>query len=188
MEIFIEKCYGTKDENATFFLEWHKAIIRDFNKFKIILEKYENSKDKDRLISILSYIGINLSKGFREDDELILKSTPNYFLFSLYDLIKDSQTYVLISKDFKRFLIASEDVELFDEDGFNEDDRYGIYTYDYFFLENNKVKYINTYDKEYTWKFNVKFDNVMSIEESEKYYNSLLDQKNVIKKLTKNIK
>ena len=188
MEIFTKECYGLEDENTNFFFRWYETIIRDFNIFKSMLEKYENSSDKDELISMLSYIRINLSNDVQKDDKLILKSTPNYFLFSLYDSINEIPVYVLISKDYKRFVIASEEMECFDDNDFDEDERYGIYVYEYFFLENNKVKHIQIRDKEYTQDYNGKFDNLMlycAIEDAEKYYNLLLEQNNVIKKLTR---
>lgn len=188
MEIFTKECYGFEDENTHFFYRWHEAIIRDFNIFKRMLKKYEDSNDKDKLLATLSNICINLSNDVQEDDKLILKSTPNYFLFSLYDSIDELPTYVLISKDYRRFVISSEEMECFDDKDFDEDERYGIYVYDYFFLENNRVKYIQIRDKEYTKDYNGKFDNLMlycETEETEKYYHSLLEQNNVIKKLNK---
>ena len=72
--------------------------------------------------------------------------------------------------------------------GFDEDERYGIYEYDYFFLENNKVRHIQIRDKEYTKDYNGKFNNLMlycEIEELEKYYDSLFEQKNLVKKTKK---
>lgn len=47
MEIFIKECYGLEDENTQFFFRWYETIIRDFSIFKSILEKYENSSDKE---------------------------------------------------------------------------------------------------------------------------------------------
>ena len=123
-----------------------------------------------------------------QEDKLILKSTPNYFLFSFYDSVDEIPTYVLISKDYKRFVVASEEMECFDDNEFDEDERYGIYEYDYFFLENNKVRHIQILDKEYTKDYNGKFVNSMlycEIEESEKYYDSLLSVKK-LKKVIKN--
>lgn len=188
MEIFTKECYGLEDENTEFFFRWYEVIIRDFNIFKSMLEKYENSNDKDKLISTLSYICMNLSNDVQEDDKLILKSTPNYFLFSLYSPTDEIPTYVLISKDYKRFIVASEEMECFDDNDFDEDERYGICVYYYFFLENNKVKHIEIRDKEYTKDYNGKFDNLMlycAIADAEKYYNSLLEEKNVVKKITR---
>lgn len=184
MEIFTKECYGLEDENAHFFFRWYEAIIRDFNIFKNILEKYEDSNDKDKLILMLSYIRINLSNDIQEDDRLILKNTPNYFLFSFYDSVSEIPTYVLISKDYKRFIVASEEMECFDDDEFDEDERYGIYIYDYFFLEGNKVKHIQISDKEYTKDYNGKFDNLMlyyKIEDAEIYYDLLFNEINVKK-------
>ena len=155
-----------------------------------MLEKYENSSDKDGLLSMLSYIRMNLFNDVQEDDKLILKSTQNYFMFSFYDSLNEIPTYVLISKDYKRFVVASEEMECFDDNEFDEDERYGIYVYDYFFLKNNKVRHIQTCDKEYTKDYNGKFDNSMlycEIEESEKYYDSLLSVKK-LKKVIKNKK
>lgn len=188
MEIFTKECYGLEDENTQFFFRWYEAIIRDFNLFKSMLEKYENSSDKDKLILMLPYIRINLSNDVQEDDKLILKNTPNYFLFSFYDSVNEIPNYVLISKDYKRFVVASEEMECFDDNEFDEDERYGIYIYDYFFLENNKIRHIQIHDKEYTKDYNGKFDNLMlycEIEESEKYYDSLLSVKK-LKKVIKN--
>lgn len=188
MEIFTKECYGLEDENTQFFFRWYEAIIRDFNIFKSMLEKYENSSDKDTLLSMLSYIRMNLSNDVQEDDKLILKSTLNYFMFSFYDSSDEIPTYVLISKDYKRFVVASEEIEYFDDNEFDEDERYGIYEYDYFFLENNKIRHIQIRDKEYTKDYNGKFDNLMlycEIEESEKYYDSLLSVKK-LKKVIKN--
>ena len=185
MEIFAKKCYGLKDKNIYFFFSWYEAIIRDFNIFKRMLEKYENSSDKDKLISTLSYICGNLFNDVQEDDGLILKNTPNYFLFSLYDSTDEIPTYVLISKDYKRFMVASEEMECFDDPDYDEDERYGIYMYNYFFLENNKVKHIEIRDKEYTKDYYYKFDTscfYCEIEEAEKYYNYLLDQNSIVKK------
>lgn len=187
MEIFTKECYGLEDENTQFFFRWYEAIIRDFNIYKIMLEKYENSIDKDKLLSMLSCIRMNLSNDVQED-KLILKSTPNYFMFSFYDSVDEIPTYVLISKDYKRFVVASEEMECFDDNEFDEDERYGIYEYDYFFLENNKVRHIQIRDKEYTKDYNGKFDNLMlycEIKESEKYYDSLFEQKNLVKKTKK---
>lgn len=190
MEIFTKECYGLEDENTEFFYRWYEAIIRDFNIFKSMLEKYENSSDKDKLISMLSYIRINLFNDVEEDNKLILKNTSNYFLFSFYGSVDEIPTYVLISKDYKRFMVASEEMECFDDNEFDEDERYGIYIYDYFFLESNKVKYVQIRDKEYTKDYNEKFDNSMlycEIEESEKHYDSLLSVKK-LKKVIKNEK
>lgn len=187
MEIFTKECYGLEDENTQFFFRWYEAIIRDFNIFKVMLEKYENSSDKDELLLMLSYICMNLTNDVKEDDRLILKSTLNYFMFSFYDSVYEIPIYVLISKDYKRFIVASEEMECFDDNEFDEDERYGIYIYDYFFLENNKIKHIQIRDKEYTTDYNGKFDNLMlycEIEEAEKYYDSLLS----VKKLNKKIK
>ena len=121
MEIFTKECYGLEDENTQFFFRWYEAIIRDFNIFKGMLEKYENSSDKERLISMLSYICINLSNDVQEDDRLLLKNTPNYFLFSFYGEVAEVPTYVLISKDYKRFIVAAEEMECFDDNDFDED-------------------------------------------------------------------
>lgn len=186
--MFAKECYGLNDENTQFFFEWYEAIIRDFNIFKSMLEKYEDSKDKDNLISVLSYISINLSNDVQEDNKLILKNTPNYFLFSFYNSVNEIPNYVLISKDYKRFIVASEEMECFDDNEFDEDERYGIYEYDYFFLKSNKVKHIQIRDKEYTKDYYWKFDNSMlycEIEDSEKYYNFLFEQNNIIKKLNR---
>ena len=79
-------------------------------------------------------------------------------------------------------------MECFDDNEFDEDERYGIYVYYYFFLENNKVRHIQTRDKEYTKDYNGKFDNLMlycEIKESEKYYDSLLKQNNIVKKINR---
>ena len=187
MEIFTKESDGLKDENTQFFFSWYEAIKRDFNIFKSMLEKYENSSDKDKLISMLSYICINLFNDVQEDEELLLKSTPNYFLFSFYGRLAEIPTYVLVSKDYRRFMIASEVMECFDDNEFDEDERYGIYDYDYFFLENNKVKHIKTCDKEYTKDYNEKFYNsrlYCEVEKSEEYYDSLLSKK-ILKKATK---
>lgn len=57
-----------------------------------------------------------------------------------------------------------------------------------FFLENNKVRHIQIRDKEYTKDYNGKFNNLMlycEIEELEKYYDSLFEQKNLVKKTKK---
>lgn len=89
MEIFTKECYGLEDENTQFFFRWYETIIRDFHIFKGMLEKYENSSDKESLISMLSYICINLSNNVQEDDKLLLKDTPNYFLFSFYDEVAE---------------------------------------------------------------------------------------------------
>lgn len=184
MEIFTKEYYGYEDENKQFFLEWYEAIIRDFNIFSSIIKKYEYSNVKDILMMKLSYISTNLFKSIQVDDKFILKNTPNYFLFSFYDPINEIPTYVLFSKDYKRFIIASEEMECFDDYEFDEDERYGIYVYDYFFLENNKIKYVQIRSKEYTKDFNGKFDNSMlycETEESEKYYDWLLSGKKLNK-------
>lgn len=188
MEIFTKECYGLEDLNAQFFFRWYETIIRDFNIFKGMLEKYKNSSEKDELLSMLSYICMNLSKDFQEEDKLILKSTPNYFMFSFYDSLNEIPTYVLISKDYKNFLVASEEMECFDDNEFDEDERYGIYEYNYFFLENNKIRHIQISNKEYTKDYNEKFDNLMlycETQEAEKYYDSLLSVKK-LKKVIKN--
>lgn len=43
------------------------VLIRNFNIFKNMLEKYEDSNDKGKLIS---YIRMNLSNDVQEDDKL----------------------------------------------------------------------------------------------------------------------
>ena len=53
MEIFTKECYELEADTTQFFFRWYEAIIRDFNIFKSMLEKYENSSDKDTLLSML---------------------------------------------------------------------------------------------------------------------------------------
>lgn len=189
MEIFARECYGLEDDNAQFFFRWYEAIIRDFNIFKNILEKYEGSKDKESLLLMLSYIKTNLTRDYDEDDRLILKSTPNYFLLSVYDEVTEIPVYILISKDYKKFLITSEEMECFDDEAFDEEERYGVYLYNYYFLEDNKVKHYEISNKEYTKDYNGKFYNLTFYSEpetSEDYYTSLLDENIITKKLTNN--
>lgn len=189
MEIFTEESYGLNEENAHFFYGWYEVILKDFKIFESILEKYEDSSDKDKLLLNLSYIRTCLTNDIKEDVELILKSTPNYFLFSFYDSLSEIPSYVLISKDYKKFIIASEEMECFDDENFDEDERYGTYDYDYFFLEDDKVKYYQIYTKEYTKDYNRKFINYRlycEIDESERYYNSLFEGNRIVKKLVPN--
>mgnify|MGYP004506734167 FL=1 len=79
---------------------------------------------------------------FDSQDEIILKSTPNYFLFSFYCENDEIPTHVLLSKDYKRILIAHEMTECFDvDDDYDQDERYGIYEFSIFQMENNQVFY-----------------------------------------------
>ena len=117
-----------------------------------------------------------------------MKSTVEYFLFSFYDdIASDMPTYVLLSRDYKRLLVAAEEMECFDDEEFNEDERYGIYHYDYFYLEDDKVKYYHKETKEYTQDYTVRFDNsyfyTSDFKEAEEYYDFLLKKPNIVKKI-----
>ena len=190
MVIFREKCNGEEYKNNHFFIEWHNAIKKDLNRFKIILEQYSESKEKNKLLATIDYIINNVSNEFCEDDSILMKSTEKYFLFSFYDTVAEMPTYVLISKDYKRLLIASEEMECFDDKNFNEDERYGYYNYYYFFLKDNKVTQYYLGRKEYTQDYSEKFDNsyfcVGNVQESDQYYSSLLNEQNIVKKLARN--
>jgi hypothetical protein len=56
MRYFVKECVLCKLDNDNFFLEWHKAIKRDLEAFKILLENYEESSEKGKLINIIEYI------------------------------------------------------------------------------------------------------------------------------------
>lgn len=209
MEIFSEECYGKDYKNNKLFLEWHDAVKNDLNIFKIILEQYADSKEKDKLLATIDYIRKNISNEFKDDEFIVMKSTNKYFLFSFYDnitsdrfidgiedmdfymdndiTVSDMPTYVLLSRDYKRILIASEEIECFDDEEFDEDERYGLYNYDYFFLKDNKVKHYNECLKEYTNDFTSKFYGSgfyeKDIKETEIYCDYLLNEENVVKKL-----
>lgn len=128
----------------------------------------------------------NILNQLLDDGFILMKSTINYFLFSFYNNIYDDiPTYVLVSKDYKKNLVAREIMECFDDVNFNEDERYGLYNYDYFFLNDNKVNYYNDFIKDYTYDYSSKFSNsyfyVNDIKISENYYDSLLNEKKYIK-------
>lgn len=189
MEIFSEKCFGEDYKKNKLFIEWHKVIKTDLNKFKIILEQYSDSDAKNKLLMIIDNIRSNISNEFSDGDFILMKSTVKYFLFSFYDdIVSDIPIYVLLSKDYKRFLVAKEEMVCFDDEEFDEDERYGIYNYYYFYLEDDKIKYYHEETKEYTHDYSVKFDNsyfyINNIKEAEEYYDSLLKEQNVAKKLT----
>lgn len=190
MEIFREMCFGEDYFNNKQFLEWHKVIKADLSKFKIILDQYDVCEEKNKLLVIIDNIRRSIMNGFDSGSFILMKSTIEYFLFSFYDEVNnDMPTYVLLSRDYKRFLIASEVMECFDDPQFAEDERYGIYRYDYFFLKDNKVKHYDKEIKEYTTDYSSKFDNsyfyMSNIEKSEEYYDSLLNEQNIVKKLSR---
>ena len=209
MEIFSEECYGKDYKNNKLFTEWHDAVKNDLNIFKIILEQYDDSKEKDKLLTTIDYIRKNISNKFNDEEFVVMKSTNEYFLFSFYDnitsdriidsiedmdfymdndiTVSDMPTYVLLSRDYKRILIAREEMECFDDEEFDENERYGLYNYDYFFLNDNKVKHYNECLKEYTYVFTSKFYGSgfyeKDIKEAEIYCDYLLNEQNVVKKL-----
>ena len=142
MNIFSEICSGKEYKDNCFFQEWHKAIIRDFETFKTLLSSYHESSAKKILIDVICYIQKNIMNSFDSQDEIILKSTPNYFLFSFYYKNDEIPTHVLFSKDYKRILMAYEKMEWFDvDDDYDQDERYGIYGFSIFQMENNQVFY-----------------------------------------------
>lgn len=177
MEIFVKEEYIKKNtEEFEFFHSWYKAIYHDFNIFKIILENYTESRDKTNLLTVLSYIQHNILNEIEDEYKLVMSSTPNYYLFSFYNKISEIPNYVLLSKDYKRFIISTEEMECFDDPNFDENERYGIYTYDYFFLKDNQIKHYHEEKKEYTTDFNSQFTHlrlISNIRELENYYNSL---------------
>jgi len=188
MEIFSEKCEGEDYKNNKLFLEWHDAIKTDLNRFKIMLEQYSDSEEKNKLLMMIDNIRNNISNEFDEGNFILMKSTVEYFLFSFYDdIASDMPTYVLLSRDYKRLLVAAEEMECFDDEEFNEDERYGIYHYDYFYLEDDKVKYYHKETKEYTQDYTVRFDNsyfyTSDFKEAEEYYDFLLKKPNIVKKI-----
>lgn len=140
MNIFSEICSGKEYKDNFFFQEWHKAIIRDFETFKTILSSYHESSAKKILVDVICDIQKNIMNSFDSQDEIILKSTPNYFLFSFYYKNDEIPTHVLLSKDYKRILMAYEKMEWFDvDDDYDQDERYGIYGFSIFQMENNQV-------------------------------------------------
>lgn len=84
MEFFVKTCILSDLNNNKFFLDWHQAIKRDLEIFKLFLSKYEDSVEKNDLISKIIFIKNNLCKSYDDDTEIILKSTPNYFLYSFF--------------------------------------------------------------------------------------------------------
>lgn len=95
---------------------------------------------KKLLVDVICDIQKNIMNSFDSQDEIILKSTPNYFLFSFYYKNDEIPTHVLLSKDYKRILMAYEKMEWFDvNDDYDQDERYGIYEFSIFQMENNQV-------------------------------------------------
>jgi thiol-disulfide isomerase/thioredoxin len=180
MRYFAKDCPLCKLANDNFFLEWHKAIKRDLEVFKILLENYEETEEKSKLINIIEHIKNNIDN-IEEDDhdtEIILKSTPNYFMYSFVSENEEMPSYVLVSKDYKRLLYAEEIEENFDDPDFNEEFRHGIYSYCYFKLSNNKVYFYGKDIKEYTWDYTFRFKSGMydeNLEDTEIDYDSLLN-------------
>ena len=158
MEVFREECFPDKYKDNKFFQEWHQAIIRDFDIFKQMLEKYADSDEKRMLLVNIDIIQEALKNqtdiiGDDKEVELSLRSTPNHFQFSFYSEKHVVPTFVLLSKDYKHFLIGEEETEMFDEPDMNEDVRYGLYNYDWYSLKDGKVKYYHEQWKEYTKDF-----------------------------------
>ena len=175
--IFKSSCLAEEYKENLFFQEWHQAIIRDFNIFKIILEEYKESSDKKDLLNLISFVQKNIKTEFEDGNQIILKSTPNYFLFSFFVKNEDMPTYVLLSKDYKKFLIGFEEMECFEDEEFNEDERYGTYNYEYFILNDFDVKHYSKYQKQYTDDYTRKFYEYFysdNIEETENHYKKLL--------------
>ena len=140
MNIFSEICSGKEYKDNCFFQEWHKAIIRDFETFKTLLSSYHESSANKILVDVICDIQKNIMNSFDSQDEIILKSTPKYFLFSFYYKNDEIPTHVLLSKDYKRILMAYEMTEWFDvDDDYDQDERYGIYEFSIFQMENNQV-------------------------------------------------
>ena len=46
MELFARECETYELKNDEFFLSWHQAIKDDLRRFLIILEKYQDSENK----------------------------------------------------------------------------------------------------------------------------------------------
>lgn len=178
MEIFRKTCNGSDYKKNEFFLLWHNAIIKDFSRLKIILEKYQNSKEKEKLLRVIEFVQNNIKNEYDEDDEIIIKNTKNYFLFSFYTENADLPNYVLLSKDYKKMLFADEIMECFDDSNFNEEERYGIYSYDYFSLENGIVKHYHEDKKEYTEDYTNLFNKYFygDEEKSDKNYQMILNK------------
>lgn len=182
MNIFSEICSGEEYKDNFFFQEWHKAIIRDFEIFKNTLSGYHESSAKKLLVDNICSIQRNIMNPFDSEDVIILKSTPNYFIFSFYYECDEIPTYVLLSKDYKKILIASEEMEYFDVDGeYDQDERFGIYDYNFFQIENNQVFCSREEIKEGTLEYNGRFSNVHilfgNVEDSEKLLDFLLKSK-----------
>ena len=155
MELFACECETYELKNDEFFLSWHQAIKDDLRRFLIILEKYEDSENKQRLIGFINYIRDNISNNNEIDASmLLLRSTPRYFLYSFVGSGEEIPTYVLVSKDYKKILITSEEMECFDYPEFDQDERYGLYNYSFFKLTDNEIKYIETTDIDYTIHYN----------------------------------
>lgn len=176
MEIFSKTCIGSEYKENEFFQEWHKAIIKDFLRFKIILEKYPNSIEKENLLRVIEYITNNIKNEYDEDDEIIMRNTTHFFLFSFFTENDDLPNYVLLSKDYKKILLASEIMECFDDPDYNEEERYGIYAYDYFYTENGMIEHIHNEKKEYTQDYTNEFTRNFYGEEekSNKNYQMIL--------------
>ena len=179
MNIFSKTCSGEEYKDNFFFQEWHRAIIRDFEIFKNMLSGYQESSAKKLLVDNICSIQRNIMNPFDSEDEIILKSTPNYFLFSFYYKCDEIPTYVLLSKDYKKILIASEEMEYFDaDDEYDQDERFGIYDYTFFKIENNQVFCSREEIKEGTPEYNGRFSNVHilfgNVEDSEKLLDYLL--------------
>ena len=164
MQIFKEERWIANGSN-TFFTEWHETISHDFNVFKGMLQNYSETEEKEDLLWCIDDVLKNINLQFAEPndsdrDYIIMHSTPNYFLFSYYAYRSDIPTYVLLSKDYKRFLIGKEDMELFDDEDMDEDERYGLYEYRYFELKNGEISRQYVEEKEYNYQYTSFFEGV----------------------------
>ena len=181
MGIFTKDCYASEVGKNEFFLEWYNAIKKDMNVFEFFLSGYNESISKEALIETIRYIREAVGKSIDEDEEhdiVTLKSTLNYFLFSFMNGVSDKASYVLLSKKYDEILVVQEEMECFDDPNFDEDERYGIYDYIYFKLEDKNVYHYSISKKEYTNEYDARFYKYMyskNVDETEKYYRSLLD-------------
>lgn len=179
--VFSKVCHAYSYTENDFFEEWHSIIINDYERFKGILKKYNDSVAKTNLIAKIEYIQKNIKNLpsfnlYSDTKYYSLESTPNYFMFSFYEKSQEEASYVLFSKDYKKFLFAKE------EDAYGEDeDRKGTYLYEYYFLEGNEVINVSESIYEYATDYESRFTypTGVSLELSEKTYKELLKKQNM---------
>ena len=145
------------DSLSKFYYEWHKTIISDLNRFKLILENYRNNDDKIALINYVNFIINNLFH-YRDkdidDNILVLINTSNYFVFSFVAIGDEINSYVFLSKDYKNIIITREYCELFDREEMEmQDERYGEYDIEYFYLDKEEVHRQSNYKLMYTFDY-----------------------------------